>query len=146
MSRHAHDAIAALIGRDPAQYRAARQAYHAADLAYAEASKAIAAEGKAHYRMLERALSAALAPHDVEWRRYGAPSNAAHGGSDVNHADWCCMAHLAGEVSPKPAGGRYNMQARVAIPFSMTPRDGDEFWRAVWMLKAMADAATEGGL
>ncbi|HEV7457302.1 MAG TPA: hypothetical protein VGN96_11035 [Roseococcus sp.] len=146
MTRMAHDAIAALQARDPTAYREARRAYHAADLAYSEAGKAVAAEGKAHYRKLERLLAEALAPHDVEWNRYGLPSETPNGSSDVNHADWVAMAHLAGEVSPKPQGGRYNMKARVTIPFSMTPRDGDEFWRAVWMLKAMADAATEGGL
>ena len=55
-------------------------------------------------------------------------------------------AHIAGEVWPYPNGGRYNMHMRVHIPFGLSPRDPDEFWRGVWVLKAMSDAATEGGL
>jgi hypothetical protein len=146
MSKTINNAITALRGRDPTAYREARRAYHAADLAYTQASKAIAAAGVAPYRTLERALADALAPHTVEWRRHGLPSETTHGGSDVNHADWCTMAHLSGEVSPRPKGGRYNMHARVTIPFGMSPRDGDEFLRCVAMLKAAADALTEGGL
>ena len=47
-------AIEALRGRDPAAYRKARADYFAAELGYREASKAIGALGKTHYRTLER--------------------------------------------------------------------------------------------
>lgn len=139
-------AIEALRGRDPAAYRKARADYFAAELGYQEASKAIGALGKTHYRTLERAMADALKPHSIEWTRYGQPSEQADGGGDVNHADWCTSAHIAGEVWPSPNGGRYNMHMRVHIPFSLSPRDPDEFWRGVWLLKAMSDAASDGGL
>lgn len=145
MSQKAAKAIESLRGRDVAAYREARSAYFAADSAYQVAGQLIAAEGKAHYRTLEAALRNALAPHRVEWTRYGEPSEAGFSG-DVNHADWCAGAHLAGEVWPEPKGGRYNMHMRAHIPFSLSPRDGDEFWRGVWLLKAAADAMAEGGL
>ena len=146
MSQKAAKAIEALRGRNPATYREARSAYFAADTAYQVAGQMIAREGAKHYRALEAEMNKALAPHRVEWKRYGAPSESEFGGSDVNHADWCASAHLAGEVWPEPKGGRYNMHMRAHIPFSLSPRDGDEFWRGVWLLKAAADAMAEGGL
>jgi hypothetical protein len=146
MSTKAAKAIAALRNRDVSHYREARRAYHAADLAYEMAGKAIAIDGAKHYRSLEMDMVKALAPHRIEWKRYGQPSGAEFGGGDVNHSDWCASAHLSGEVWPEPKGGRYNMRLRAHIPFSLSPRDGDEFWRSVWLLKAAADAMAEGGL
>ena len=139
-------AMGALFSRDTTAYREARRAYHQADLDYRKAGMDIATQGAASYRVLEGLLAKALSPHTIEWKRYGQPSEMTNGGGDVNHDKWVTMVHLAGEVSPHPEGGRYNMHARMHIPFSITPRTGAEFWKGVQMLKAMADAATKGGL
>lgn len=146
MSQKAAKAIEALRSRDAGTYRKARAAYFAAEAAYQGAGKSIASVGAKHYRALEAEMRKALAPHRIEWKRYGQPSEVEFGGGDVNHSDWCTSAHLAGEVWPEPKGGRYNMRMRAHIPFSLSPRDADEFWRAVWLLKAAADTMTEGGL
>jgi len=145
VSTKAAKAIEALRSRDVTAYREARAAYFTADSSYQVAGQMIGADGKPHYRTLEAEMRKALAPHRVEWQRYGEPSESGFSG-DVNHAEWCTSAHLSGEVWPEPKGGRYNMQMRAHIPFSLSPRDGDEFWRGVWLLKAAADAMAEGGL
>ncbi len=140
-------AIADLRARDATAYRKARAAFHAADAEYLAQSKMIAALGERQYRALERHLVRALKPHTVEWRRYGEPSEQENGSGDVNHAEWCTMAHLAGEVWPATKNGKgYSMQMRAHIPFSMTPRDGCEFLRMVALLKAAADAMKDAGL
>ena len=141
MSKKIEDAIAALRGRDAGAYRAARAAHHAASAEYDAQAQMIGALGTRHYATLEQHMARALKPHRIEWRNHGR-----HVGHDVNGADWTTSAHLYGEVWPEPKGGKFHMQARAHIPFSMTPRDGAEFLRAVSLLKAMADAATEGGL
>lgn len=138
------DAITALRSRDASEYRDARGAYFAADLAYTLAGKELAAQSRMPYRALETALKRALAPHSVEWKRYGAPSD--KGDADVNCIDYTTGAHLSGEVWPQPKGGKYNMHARAHIPFSISPRDANEFRRFVAMIRAAADAMTEGGL
>lgn len=102
--------------------------------------------GWPHYRALEDAMRRALAPHRIDWTRYGRPSEDKTGGSDVNGIDWTTSVHLSGEVWPALKGKRYNMHMRVHIPFSFGPRDADEFFRGVALLKAAADAVTEGGL
>jgi hypothetical protein len=86
-------------------------------------------------------MTRALKPHRIEWRNHSR-----FVGHDVNGDDWTTAAHIYGEVWPEPKGGRYNMQMRAHIPFSLTPRDGAEFRRMVKALKAAADAMTEAGL
>jgi len=140
------NAIAVLRGRDPTAYRAARAASYAANAEYDAQSMMIAALGSISYTTLERALVRALRPHTVEWHRYGKPSQSKVGLGDVNHADWVTGAHLAGEIWPSPKGGKFNMHMRVHLPFSLSPRDGDEFRRGVVLLKAAADAIREGGI
>lgn len=146
MTKKIEAAIAALRGRDATAYREARQAYFAALHTYETASKMLAADGARHYSALEVAMRKALAPHTIEWKRYGSASASEHGGGDVNHAEWRAGAHLSGEVWPQPNGGKYHMHMRAHIPFSMSPRDAEEFLRGVALLKAAADAMEEGGL
>ena len=135
------DAIAALRSRDASGYREARAAHHRASQAYDAAAVAIGNEGEAAYTTLEQHMARALKPHRIEWRNH-----CRYTGHDVNGDDWTTSAHLYGEVWPEPKGGKYNMQMRAHIPFSITPRDGDEFRRGVALLKAAADAMAEGGL
>jgi hypothetical protein len=138
-------AIEALRGRDASAYRRARAAYHAADIACADAGKSLAVQGAAHYRTLERHMAKILHPHRVKWHHI-APSERPNGGGDVNGSDWTTAPHMSGEVWPAPKGGKYNMQMRAHIPFSISPRDGAEFIRGVALLRAAADAMAEAGL
>lgn len=146
MSDKISEAITALREREPTDYRKARAAHHAAIAEYNAQSKMIARLGERPYRTLERAMARALKPHRVEWKRYGQPSENRHGAADVNHADWVTDVHLAGEVWPDPKGGKYTMRMRVHLPFSITPRDAEEFRRGVALLKAAADAVRDGGI
>lgn len=135
------DAIAALRGRDATSYRKARAAHHRASQAYDAAAVAIGKDGEPQYALLELHMKRALKPHRIEWRNH-----ARYVGCDVNGSDWTTSAHIYGEIWPEPKGGKFNMQMRAQIPFSMTPRDGDEFRRGVALLKAAADAMADGGL
>jgi hypothetical protein len=141
MSKKIEGAIAHLRGRDASAYRKARAAHHRASAAYDEAARMLGVDGMGPYQTLEQHMVRALKPHRIEW-----PNHGREVGHDVNGDDWTTSAHLYGEVWPEPKGGKYNMQARAHIPFSFTPRDGAEFLRCVAMLKAAADALTEGGL
>ena len=135
------DAIAALKARDASGYRKARAEYHAAGSEYDAQAVMLGALGERHYATLENHMKRALKPHRIEWRNHSRNT-----GHDVNGDDWTVSAHLYGEVWPEPKGGRFNMQMRVQIPFSMTPRTGAEFLRGVALLKAAADAIREAGL
>lgn len=92
----------------------------------------------AHDRMCN-AIAKALRPHRIEWwARFPLA---------VNWADDVAQVHFSGDVWPATKSGKvYSLPARPFIRFNFTPRDADEFRRVVAMLKAMADAATEGGL
>lgn len=141
MSKAIDEAVSALRARDASDYRKARAAYHAAGAEYDAQARMIGALGKREYQRLEGYLKRALAPHRIEWRTHGRDT-----GHDVNGDDWTTSAHIYGEVWPEPQGGRYNMQMRAHIPFSLTPRDGAEFRQMVKVLKAAADAMAEAGL
>lgn len=143
MSQKAATAIAALRSRDTTEYRRTRAAKFDAEAAHTEAGHALGIDGEPHYRALRAEMWKAISPHRIEWR-YGQEDM--NGGRDVNGSDWTTGAHLSGEIWPEPEGGRYNMHMRSHIVFSLSPRDGDEFWRGVWLLKAAADAMAEGGL
>lgn len=134
-------AITTLRSRDGTAYRDARAASHRAGIAYDAAALAVGEAGRDAYTTLERYMVKALAPHRVEWRNHGRAT-----GHDINGDDWTCSAHLYGDVWPEPIGGKYNMQMRAQIPFSLSPRDGAEFKRMVAALKAAADAMRKGGI
>lgn len=143
MGRGIDEAIAELRSRPTDDVQAARRADLAAREELDTQYRMLGALGERQYAKLEGYVRRALAPHRVEWTHRDSMSIGAH---DVNYADWTTSAHLYGHVWPQPKGKNYAMQARVHIPFSLTPRDGDEFRRMVAMLKAMADAARDGGL
>lgn len=141
MTKKIEAAIAALQARDPTAYREARAAYHKASDEYNAQCQMIGALGSRHYEALERHAARALKPHRIAWQH-----SAEVGSGDVNHGSWTTSAHLRGEVSPAPKGGKYHMHMRAVIPFTLSPRDADEFLRGVALLKAAADAMAEGGL
>lgn len=136
-------AINALRSRDGAEYRDARAAFFRAEWAYEAAGKKVATAGAKHYQTLERHIARALKPHRVEWRH---PASMRLTGHDINGLDWTASAHLSGEVYPAPKAGKYSMQMRVTLPFSITPRDAAEFRNAVALLRAAANAIADGGL
>ena len=103
-----------------------------------EHDAAVALVKPAHDRMCA-AIAKALRPHSIEWwSRFPL---------QVNWSDDVAQAHFSGDVWPATKSGKgYSWPARPFIRFNFTPRNADEFRRVVAMLKAMADAATEGGL
>jgi hypothetical protein len=103
-----------------------------------EHSAATALVKPAHDRM-RAAIVKALRPHNVEWTLYSPLT--------INWTDNVTIATFDGNVWPAPKARKgFTLPARPHVRFSFTPRDADEFHRVVAMLKAMADAATAGGL
>lgn len=100
---------------------------------------AAVASVKSQHDRLRAAVVCALRPHRVEW-------HAAYP-MGIHYDKETAYVHFEGEIWPATKSRKgYSMQARPFIRMSFTPRDADEFRRVVAMLKAMADAATEGGL
>ena len=138
-----NDAIAALKARDVREYRKARWEFYRFQAVYKKASEALGKQGAPAYKTLERYMVKALQPHRIEWRQNGRSV-----GGDVNHDNWTISLTLWGDIFPMPKGecGKYRMPIRASVPFSMSPRTGDEFRQMVALLKASADAISEGGL
>lgn len=124
---------------DMPRYMRARHVLHAAENERDDAYNAIHRAGVAHSAPMRAAFRKVMEPHTVEFNSASPLSIDYHAGT--------VLPHLGGEIWPKTsAGDLYSMQVRAPIKFSLTPRDASEFERATAMLKAMADAATAGGL
>jgi hypothetical protein len=135
MSAKEDRAIQALLARNAEPYRTARANYYAAELTLQQAATQVGAAGRKHYATLYAEMRRQLAPHTIDWREQ-TPSGAA----DVRGDDWTCGLCLTGSVWPHRAGRSYAIQARTPISFTLHPRDGAEFRRAIAGLKAAADA------
>lgn len=124
---------------DMARYMRARRGLHAAENERDEAYNTVHRGGVAHSAPMRASFRKCMEPHAVEFDSASPLS--------INYSDGTVLPYVGGEIWPATASGDgYSMQVRAPIKFSLTPRDADEFQRATKMLKAMADAATAGGL
>lgn len=124
---------------DMRRYMRARHALHTAENELDEAYNEVHRGGVAHSAPMRAAFRKAMEPHTVEFDSASPLSIDYHAGT--------VLPHLGGEIWPKTSSGDlYSMQVRAPIKFRLTPRDVSEFERATAMLRAMADAATAGGL
>jgi hypothetical protein len=128
-----------ILGADVSAYIAALDAQrHASNKEDTAHAAAVALVKPAHDRM-RAAFAKVLRPHRVEWTPYPALC--------VDWANNKSTASFSGDVWPATKSRKgYSMQARPHIRFNVTPRDADEWRRFTAMMKAMADAATDGGL
>lgn len=116
----------------------ARNEFFKKEAEYDRLFDALRAKGKKTGEPLRSAFRKAVAPHSVQFD--GADPYA------LNYESGVVSAHLSGEVWPATKGDGYSLPARLPIRFSLSPRNPDEFARIVGIVKAMADAATAGGL
>lgn len=124
---------------DLQRYLRARRVLHTAENERDEAYDAVHRGGVAHSAPMRAAFRKALEPHTVEFDSASPLSIDYHAGT--------VLPYIGGEIWPQTSSGHlYSMQVRAPIKFNLTPRDAGEFERATAMLKAMADAATAGGL
>jgi hypothetical protein len=131
--------FAGYMSLDMSRYMRARRSLHAAENERDEAYNAIHRGGMTHSTPMRAAFRKAMEPHTVEFDSASPLS--------INYDNGTVLPYLGGEIWPKTSKGNlYSMQVRAPIKFSLTPRDVNEFERATAMLKAMADAATAGGL
>jgi hypothetical protein len=124
---------------DMQRYMRARHALHTAENERNEAYNAVHRGGVAYSAPMRAAFRKAMEPHTVEFDSATPLS--------IDYSAGTVLPYLGGEIWPNPSSGDlYSMQVRAPIKFNLTPRDASEFERATAMLKAMADAATAGGL
>ena len=124
---------------DTKKYLDARAARHRAEFAENMHRDFMNVDAKRTCAPLRKAFVRAMRPHRVEY--------SASTGCSLAYDSGKISAHFDGEIWPATSNGHlYSMQVRAPIKFNMTPRDADEFRRIVAMLRAMADAATAGGL
>lgn len=131
--------FAAYAALDMQRYMRARASLHAAESERDDAYNTIHRGGVAASAPMRAAFRKAMEPHTVEFDSSTPLS--------INYAAGTVLPHIGGEIWPATVkGDAYSMQVRAPIKFTATPRDTDEFTRITAMLKAMADAATAGGL
>lgn len=134
-----HRVFAGYASLDMHRYMRARHVLHTAENERDEAYNAVHRGGVAHSAPMRAAFRKAMEPHTVE---FDSASPLA-----IDYSAGTVLPYLGGEIWPQTSSGDlYSMQVRAPIKFSLTPRDVSEFERATAMLRAMADAATAGGL
>lgn len=131
--------FAGFAALDMQRYMHSRRALHAAEVERDEAYNAVHRAGVQASAPMRSAFRKCMKPHTVEFDSISPLS--------IDYRDGSITPYIGGEIWPATASGKgFSMQVRAPIKFSLTPRDADEFQRATAMLKAMADAATAGGL
>lgn len=128
-----------ILDADVSAYMAADRARQNAGFALEREQAAAEAVVQPAHARLRAAVTNALKPHRVEWLH--------HSPLQLRWDSGTAIATFDAEIWPRPqAQGKYSLHARPHIRLHMSPRDADEFRRIVAMVKAMADAATQGGL
>ena len=92
-----------------------------------------------HYAAMRKYMTKTLEPHTVEWTHQEMPT--IYWDKNTTHASFDGTVYPATLIP-----GKYSVQMRPSIRFTVTPRDIDEFTRCVAMLRRMAEAATMSGL